>query len=177
MTPKTKNIIIIVSSLSLVAAAIGTYLYFSKKDDAELTGKGESGIKDIEKQGGGLGNVDESEYSKTNAVPGTKVLKIGEKGRKVAVLQALLNHYKDEKLVIDGDFGDKTRAALYKNGYLTCGTTAQKLALSLVHTICEMPLTDFESLLKKTITDPTFIKLYHPKTNAQMKAVYEKYSS
>jgi len=165
MTPQTKNIIIIGSSILLIGAGIGAYyLFFKDKEDSTIPDLDKL-AKDLGKKGGGLGEVDESEYSKNNLIPGSQILKTGASGRKIAVLQALLNHYKGEKLVIDGDFGAKTRDALIKHRY------CNKL------TACEMTITEFLTLFKRTETDPTFKQTYSPNVNAAMKAVYEKYSS
>lgn len=173
-----KAIIITISSIALLGAGIGLYFYFRKPDDDKGGDDKPDGLteqqlkdllKDIDKQGGDLANPDESEYSSKNKLVGDKVLKISSEGRMVAMLQALLRHYKGatNKLVIDGVFGDKTRQALVDAGYQKCRLAAT----------CEMPLQDFTILAKRAATDKTFKQRYAYNVNTDMKAVFDKYSS
>jgi len=179
-----KAIIITISSIALLGAGIGLYFYFKNKND-DKGGDDKPGglteqqlknlLKDIDKQGGDLGNPDESEYSSKNKIVSDVVLKIGSKGRRVAMLQALLNHYKGAKLTIDGDFGDKTRIALADAGFTSCYKAVNYV--SPVKIDCEVKTEEFLALLKRTEKDKTFSQKYSPNVNKDMKAVYDKYSS
>jgi hypothetical protein len=164
-----KAIIITVSSLALLGAGIGVWMYFRKKssDKAEID---EFGVteEEIEKSGGGVGAVDDSEYASNKQMKGSDMpLKIGSKGRRVAMLQALLNHYEGRDITVDGAFGNETRWALLKSGFPMCSIANQ----------CEVNAVDFVELLKKTKSDKSFAKKYNPKSHEGMKKVYEKYSS
>lgn len=168
-----KALIITLSSVALLGAGIGLFVYFKNKKDAEssdgqLT---DQQIKDLIKaatqQGGAVGDADNTEYSAKDKMVGDVVLKVGSKGRRVAMLQALLNHYKGGKLKIDGVFGNDTRLELLKNKYFSCA----------VPTMCEVGMDDFLALLKRTESDKTFSQKYSPNKNNDMKAVYDKYSS
>jgi len=172
MTPQKKTILIISGAIVLIGGGIAAYHFFSKKpntgeeksDKAKLK-ELEQKIKDIEKSGGGVGSVSTDEYSATNPIPGSQILKTGNKGRRIAVWQALLNFYKGEKLKIDGEFGQLTRVASIKHGYCNAFTD------------CEIDINEFVSLLEKTKDDTSFKQLYSPKTNNDLKTVYQKYSS
>lgn len=181
-----KAIIITISSIALIGAGIGLYFYFRKPTDDKGGDDKPDGLteqqlkdllKDITKQGGDLGNPDESEYSSKNKLVGDTVLKIGSEGRRVAMLQALLNHYKgaSPKLVIDGVFGDKTRIALADAGFKSCYKAVNYV--SPVKIDCEVTTAEFLALLKRTEKDKTFSQKYSPNVNKDMKAVYDKYSS
>jgi len=160
-----KAIIITVSSIALLGAGIGLYFYFKNKNDETGSKDKPDGLteqqlkdllKDIDKQGGDLGNPDESEYSSKNKIVSDVVLKIGSKGRRVAMLQALLNHYKGAKLTIDGVFGDKTRIALANAGYLACNKAMN--LVTPVGSTCKVTTEEFLALLKRTEKDKTFSK-------------------
>src|SRR3989304_9129645 len=154
-----KAIIITVSSLLLLAAGVGAFFYFRNKNKDEsntsdTTDKGDSGltadqVKDLidkaTKEGGALGTVDESEYSSKNPIAGHKQLKFGNKGRNIAMLQALLNHYYGRGIAIDGAFGNQTRNALIGVGFKfrRCVPSA---------TACEVLSTEFVEMLNKTKT-------------------------
>jgi len=163
-----KTTIIAISSLLLIGAGVGTFMYFKRKKESELESE-EYGAseKEVDKIGGELGQPDETEYSSKNKITGTKTLKSGRKGRKVALLQALLNHYKGQKLKIDGVFGEKTRYALMRNGFPLCASART----------CEVTTIEFLDLLKKSKNDKSFKKQYNINTNSDMKAVWDKYSS
>ncbi len=163
-----KTIIITVSSIALLGASVGIWMYFKNKtsDKSEREELGET-EEEIEESGGGIGNVDDSEYSSKNQLKGSTKLKWGAKGRKIAMLQALLNHYEGRDITVDGEFGNETRWALLKSGFPMCSIPTQ----------CEVSSTEFYELLKKTIKDKTFAKTYNPKTHSGMKLVYEKYKS
>lgn len=171
---KTNKIIIIVSSVLLAGAGVGTFLYFrnknkseSEKSDKETKEELEKLRKELESLGGSLGEPDESEYSAKDKISGSSNLKIGAKGRRVAMLQAILNYYEGESLKIDGAFGDKTRWALIKNGFPTCS----------VAKYCEVTDKEFTEMLKQTKGDKNFFKKYNYKTNPDIKSVWGKYSS
>lgn len=165
-----KTIIITISSIALVGAGIGTYFYFRNKSKNDGDSAIEDAVKDAEKSGGAFGEVDESEYSAKNKVQGDKELKFGSKGRKVAMLQALLNYYYGQKIKIDGAFGQQVRVALTNAGwkFRRCIASAEA---------CKVTPSEFVEMLKKTKGDTTFKNRYNPKTNSAIKAVYNKYSS
>lgn len=167
-----KTIIITLSTVALIGAGVGFGLYLrnrnKKKDEDQERMDYGSTEKEIEKTGGGVGVVDESEYSSTKKIQGDTVpLKIGSKGRKVAMLQAILNHYYGQNISVDGIFGNETRFALLKNGFPSC-TIAKT---------CEVDVFEFNKFLKKTVNDNSFKKQYNPSVNSDMKAVYTKFSS
>lgn len=173
-----KAIIITVSSIALLGAGVGLYFYFKGKNKEKSENDNTNSpteqqlkdlLKEIEKQGGNLGKSDETEFSAKNKIIGDKVLKIGAEGRRIAMLQALLKHYKGatSKLKIDGVFGDMTRQALVDADYFKC-----RLAST-----CELTDTEFIALMKRAEKDKTFAQNYAQNKNADMKAVYDKYSS
>jgi len=122
-----KTIIIAVSSLALVGAGVGTYFYFrnknkeSKQDSEETEDYGAT--KDfIDEVGGVVSGADDSEYSTKEKMAGDNFpLKVSDKGRRVAILQAMLNEVEGKDLEVDGVFGNDTRFALLKSGFLKCG--------------------------------------------------------
>ena len=191
METKTKIIIGSIAVLVVgVGIGVGLHYYNKAKKEKEQENETETDddeptaaelkklIADMAKAGGEKANPDGTETSILNPLAGANVLKIGAKGRKVAMLQALLNHYKGAKLKIDGDFGDKTREAVYNTGNLSCATTLQKLSLGInAANTCGVSAVEFLALLNKTKTDPTFTQKYASNKNNDMKAVYEKYSS
>lgn len=165
-----KTIIITISSIALLGAGIGLLVYFNKKKkDEEETDDFGATVKDVENKGGGLGTVDETEFSASNPIVGSTSFTVGSKGRKIAVLQALLNHYKkaSPKLTIDGEFGGKTVKALFDAGYYKCA----------IAKTCNLSTEEFLKLFKLTENDKSFKNTYNPKVNVDMKAVYTKYSS
>ena len=166
-----KTIIIGLSSIALIGAGIGTFLYFKNRKDNSIESEEYGMTEDeITKSGGDIGKVDETEFSSKDKIVGSKDLKMGSKGRRVAILQALLNHYEGQNLTIDGAFGNKTRLALLAIG-------GSYLTRCAIPTKCEVTIIEFNNLLKKTKNDASFKKEYNPTTNKDMKAVYNKYSS
>jgi len=157
MKKDTQYIWIIVAMVILSVGLFVWFTYFNKPSTGGSGGGTNTGNTDTV--------VPPPPNTPSTAIPGTRVLKYGTAGRKVAVLQALLNHYKGENLKIDGDFRYNTSQALIRNGY--CTSTGS----------CEMSLTDFVSLLELSANDNSFKTKYSPNTNADMKAVYAKYSS
>lgn len=185
-----KALIITIGAVLLVGIGAGVAIHYYNKNKKEKEGETETEddeptakelkdlIDEMAKAGGSKGNPDATETSILNPLEGDNVLKIGSNGRKVAMLQALLNHYTGAKLKIDGNFGDKTREAVYKTGNLSCATTLQKASLGFnAAKTCGVSAADFLSLLNRTKTDPTFAQKYASNRNNDMKAVYEKYSS
>jgi hypothetical protein len=167
-----KALIITLSSVALVTGA-GLFFYFRNKarnEEEASTHNKEYGQseEEMEKLGGALGLTDTSmEYSAKDKQEGSKALKVGAEGRKVAMLQALLNHFEGQNITIDGLFGNQTRFALLKSGFPTCAVASQ----------CEVTTVEFVELLKKGTASESFKKNYSPTTNSAMKAVYDKYKS
>lgn len=63
---------------------------------------------------GGMVVAGDQSPSKDGIPSGTPLLRVGSEGQKVKDLQTALNRAVDAKLVVDGDFGEKTRAAVIK---------------------------------------------------------------
>ena len=145
-----KAIIITVSSLLLLGAGVGTFMYFRNKrkgedeSQREEYGETEEVMKDL---GGALGQPDSTEYSEKEKVSGSTQLKFGKKGRRIAILQALLNHYEGQNLKIDGAFGDATRMSLLRSGFPMCAVASQ----------CEVTATEFLDMAKQSKKDPSFL--------------------
>lgn len=166
-----KQIILIVSGgILLTAAGIGAYhLWF--KDKTNSNSDLDKLQKDLGNTGGEVAKPSQDEYSsnikQAGSYKGGSAIAVGDEGRKVALTQALLNHYENAGLKIDGLFGNATRLALLKSGFVRCTVAAT----------CEISMADLNKYLTKTKTDSTFNKNYSVSTNKQMKAVYDKYSS
>lgn len=166
-----KQIILIISGgILLTAAGIGAYhLWF--KDKTHSNSDLDKLQKDLGNTGGEVAKPSQDEYSsnikQAGSYKGGSAIAVGDEGRKVALMQALLNHYENAGLKIDGLFGNATRLALLKSGFVRCTVAAT----------CEISMADLNKYLTKTKTDSTFNKNYSVTTNKQMKAVYDKYSS
>ena len=166
-----KEIIILISgSILLTGAGIAAYhLWFKDKDSGSIDV--EKLQKDLGKIGGEVATPSADEYSSNvkqlGKYTGGTTMSVGDEGRKVALLQALLNHYENAGLKIDGLFGNNTRFALLKSGFVRCSIPAN----------CEITMADLKKYLDKTKTDASFNKAYSVSTNRDMKAVYDKYSS
>jgi len=163
-----KTIIITASSIALLGAGIGLFLYFKNKENKRESAQEEKeygATKDvIDEVGGAVGSVDESEYSAKTLMEGASFpLKVGSKGKKVAILQAMLNEVEGQKLTIDGVFGNDTRYALLKSGFLKCG----------VATYCEVTSFAFGELANKIKDKKSFANKYA----SSFKKVASQYSS
>ncbi|MHA1988427.1 MAG: peptidoglycan-binding domain-containing protein [Promethearchaeota archaeon] len=165
-----KVIIITVSSLALVGAGVGLFFYFRNKNKETKREESEEeeeygATKDvIEEVGGAVGTADESEYSAKSRMEGASFpLKVGSKGKKVAILQAMLNEVEGQSLTVDGSFGNDTRYALLKSGFLKCG----------VAKYCEVSSYAFGELANE-IKDK---KKFASKFASSFKKVTSKYSS
>jgi len=169
-----KAIIITVSSILLVGAGIGAFMYFrnkKKSDDASKKAEEEDYGKTkevIDELGGGVAAPDASEYSEKAKMKGSNYpLKVGSKGRRVAMLQALLNYNNGAGLAIDGVFGNQTRFALLKSGFLGCTVASS----------CEITKEEFGEMTLERKDPKEFMRIYNINNNAAMKAVWNKYSS
>lgn len=166
-----KAIIITVSSILLVGAGIGTFVYFrnkkKKKEAAARGGDSTPTAEEVKDMGGAMGEPDETEYTISQKISGDKELKFGAKGRRVALLQALLNHLEGQSLKIDGAFGNQTRMALLKSGFPMCAIASQ----------CDVTDIEFLEMMKEAKKDKSFFKKYNYKTNSEIKSVWDKYSS
>lgn len=163
-----KTLIITVSSIALLGAGIGAFIYFRNKgkDKRDKEDRGET-EKETTASGGATATTEESEWSAKDLQAGDTKLRIGSEGRKVAMLQALLNHFEGQNLKIDGSFGNATRWALVKSGFPSCMNASQ----------CEVTPIEFKEMLVKGAKSKTFLNKYNPKTNSDMVKVYAKYKS
>jgi len=168
-----KAIIITVSSLLLLGAGVGVFLYFNnkskdKKDKEDKEEEDFGATKDvIEGLGGGVSDPDASEYStKMKMVGSGYPLKIGSKGRRVALLQALLN-YNGADISVDGALGNQTRTALFKDGFLKCS----------IAKFCEVTKVEYGEMVKDIKDKESFKRQYNINVNPEMKAVWDKYKS
>ena len=168
---KTKNIIILTSSIFLLGAGVGTFFYFRNKKKLEESTNEEEEYGETEKHidelGGSVANPSEEEYSEKQKVSGSNYpLKIGSKGRKVAVLQSALK-YDGANISIDGSFGNQTRFALLKSGFASC----------VVASSCSVSKIDFGKMLGEIKDLDRFKKQYNINNNTSMKKVWDKYKS
>lgn len=163
-----KTLIITVSSIALLGAGIGAFFYFkNRRDDKRVKEEGGETDKETKAGGGAKATVEEGEWSAKALQAGSTKLKIGSKGRRVAMLQALLNHFEGQNLKIDGVFGNATRWALVKSGFPSCMNASQ----------CEVTPVEFKEMLVKGTKSKTFLNKYNPKTNKDMAKVYSEYKS
>jgi len=134
-----KAIIITVSSVLLVGAGIGAFMYFRNKKKSDDASK----------------KAEEEDYGKTKEV-------IDELGGGV-----LLNYNNGAGLAIDGVFGNQTRFALLKSGFLGCTVASS----------CEITKEEFGEMTLERKDPKEFMRIYNINNNAAMKAVWNKYSS
>jgi len=174
-----KAIIITVSSILLLGAGVGVFMYYNNKNkkksesEKEEYGETEKAMADL---GGEVVTPDETEYSGKTKIKGdTFPLKNGSNGRNVAMLQALLNYNEGAGLTIDGAFGNATRQALIKSGFLSCMSTGNT-ALDLLRK-CTVTKEDFTKITVARKDPAEFKKLYNVNNNPSIKKVWDKYSS
>lgn len=165
----TKKIIIIASSVLLVGAGIGAFMYFKgkrKESEEEVSDLGET-KKVIDDLGGGVSSPSEDEYSEKQKVKGSSYpLKVGSKGRRVALLQAILQ-YNGADIGIDGAFGNETRYALLKEGFPNCS----------IAKYCNISKTEYGALVVEIQNKEDFKNQFNINNNLSMKKVWDKYSS
>jgi peptidoglycan hydrolase-like protein with peptidoglycan-binding domain len=155
---------IIVASTVLVGSGIALYVFSNKDKKGNGKNGGEADTSDTDV----LSSPDETEYSLSNKIAGDDVLQVGSKGRKVAMLQAILNHFYNAGLGIDGAFGDGTKNAVRIHlKYMTCFGTSK----------CTIDSKDTKALFNKAAKTKSFTSKYNVNRNADIKRVWDKYSS
>lgn len=118
-----KLIIGIAIGVVLIGAASGIGYYYYNKNKK----KGSGGSDDTKGGGGtssgGSDTPTTEERSSSEKLPSDAIIKIGSKGRKVAMYQAWLNWKYGAGLTIDGKFGDSMMKAIRKYLSSTCGVS------------------------------------------------------
>ncbi len=162
-----KELIITLSAIALLGAGLGLVMYFNNKKNTGTGDKGEGDKGDEKKAEEEVEEiVDDTEYSDGNPIQGSELpLRLGSKGRRVAMLQAALNKTKGANLIIDGDFGQKTVDALKKQALIHC----------IGYMGCELSKDQWAKIVNEAVKDAGFKK--YANGNTGMLSVYKKYSS
>lgn len=155
------------------AAGIGYYYYNKNKNKG-----GNGGGSDDKKGGGGSTSGSDTptteERSSSEKLPSDTVVKIGSKGRKVAMYQAWLNWKHGAGLTVDGKFGDSMMKAIRKYVDSTCGIGTTVAGVGVGDTQCDISKNyKVNQAISKDFSHPDFGK--YMKSDKGVQKVFNDY--